>query len=337
MGAHMRAECRGGPATPRGSSPRSASLRPPNPDLEVELAGIRLKNPVLLASGCFGFGPELQAVDRLDDLGGLVLKTVTPEPRPGYPPAQRTVETPSGMVNAIGIENPGLEVFIKEKLPEARGLGATIFVSIAGYSTDDFARMAARLDAEPGIAALELNVSSPNLPGGGMVFGTDASLCAEVVRKVKQATRLPLIPKLTPNVTDIASIARACEGAGADAISLVNTFSAMCIDIETRRPILAANFGGLSGPAIRPAAVLRVFQVARAVKIPVIGVGGIWDWRDALEFIIAGATAVQVGTALFYDPRRGHKIVAGMRRFLRQKGIVSVSDLIGSVALNPAA
>jgi dihydroorotate dehydrogenase (NAD+) catalytic subunit len=310
-------------------------LRPPNPDPEVELAGVTLKNPVLLASGCFGFGPELAALDRLHELGGLVLKTITPEPRSGYPPAQRTVETPSGMVNAIGVENPGLEAFIKEKLPGVRELGATIIVSIAGYSTDDFARMAARLDAEPGIAALELNVSSPNLPGGGMIFGTDASLCAKVMREVKRATRLPIIPKLTPNVTDIASIARACEEAGADAISLINTFSAMCIDIETRRPILAANFGGLSGPAIRPAAVLRVFQVARAVRIPVIGVGGIWDWRDALEFIIAGATAVQVGTALFYDPRRGHEIVAGIRRFMRERGIASIKALVGSVALNP--
>jgi dihydroorotate dehydrogenase (NAD+) catalytic subunit len=304
------------------------------PSLEVELAGIKLKNPVLLASGCFGFGPELQALDRLHELGGLVLKTITPEPRSGYPPGQRTVETPSGMINAIGIENPGLEAFIREKLPQARELGTTVIVSVAGYSSDDFERMAGRLDREPGIAALELNVSSPNLPGGGMAFGTDASLCAEVVRRVKRATRLPVIPKLTPNVTDIAAIARACEEAGADAISLINTFSAMCIDIEARRPILAANFGGLSGPAIRPAALLRVFQVARAVKIPVIGLGGIWDWRDAIEFIIAGATAVQVGTALFYDPRRGRKIVAGMRRFLRQHGVPSIQALVGSVVLN---
>ena len=287
----------------------------------------------MLASGILGYGPEFESVADVRAFGAIVLKTITLNPRKGSPPP-RTAETPSGMINSIGLENPGLDAFLAEKLPAAVALGVPVIVSTAGLSVEEFAEIARRLDGREGIAALELNISSPNMPGGGMLFGQDAAVSAEVVRKVKEAARLPVIPKLTPNVTDIAAVAVACEQAGADAISLVNTFSAMCIDVETRKPLLGANTGGLSGPAIRPAAVLRVFQVARAVKVPVIGMGGVWDWRDAAEFIIAGATAVQIGTALYYDPNRGSKILRGLRRFLRQQGLGSVTELVGSVRLH---
>ena len=304
------------------------------PDLTVEIGPLRLRNPVMLASGIVGYGVEYGSLAGVDRLGALVLKTITMAPKQGNPPP-RGIETPAGMLNSIGLENPGIEAFMREKLPDALRLGVPIIVSIAGLSVAEFAQMAERLDRGKGIAAIELNISSPNLPGGGMLFGQDAGVTAEVVAAARSATRLPVIAKLTPNVTDIAAIASACEQAGADAISLVNTFSGMCIDVSTRRPMLGANFGGLSGPAIRPAAVLRVFQVARAVKIPVIGMGGIWDWRDAVEFIIAGATAVQIGTALFYDPSRGLKVLRGLRRFLKEQGLSSIRELVGTVRLNP--
>ena len=303
------------------------------PDLRVDIGPLRLKNPVMLASGIVGYGVEYGALAGVDRIGALVLKTITLAPKQGNPPP-RGIETPAGMLNSIGLENPGIEAFIQEKLPQAVQLGVPIIVSIAGLSVAEFAQMAARLDREDGIAAIELNISSPNLPGGGMLFGQDAGMSAEVVAAAKSATRLPVIAKLTPNVTDITAIAAACEQAGADAISLVNTLSGMCIDINTRRPMLGANFGGLSGPAIRPAAVLRVFQVAQAVKVPVIGMGGIWDWRDAAEFIIAGATAVQIGTALFYDPSRGLKVLRGLKRFLKEQGLPSIRELVGAVRLN---
>lgn len=304
-------------------------------DMSVQIGPIALKNPVMLASGIVGYGAEFASVADIRSLGAIVLKTITLEPRKGSPPP-RSAETPSGMINSIGLENPGVDAFIREKLPAAAALGVPVIASIAGLSAREFGQIAARLDGHEGVAALELNISSPNLPGGGMLFGQDPAASAEVVGQVKAATRLPVIAKLTPNVTDITRVAVACEQAGADAISLINTFSAMCIDVETRRPMLGANFGGLSGPAIRPAAVLRVFQVARAVKVPVIGMGGIWDWRDAAEFMIAGATAVQVGTALYYDPNRGVKIVRGLRRFLIKQGLASVRQLIGSVRLHEA-
>jgi len=304
------------------------------PDLRVDIGPLRLKNPVMLASGIVGYGIEYGALAGVDRMGALVLKTITLAPKQGNPPP-RGIETPAGMLNSIGLENPGIEAFIQEKLPQAVQLGVPIIVSIAGLSVAEFAQMAARLDREDGIAAIELNISSPNLPGGGMLFGQDAGMSGEVVAAAKSATRLPVIAKLTPNVTDITAIAVACEQAGADAISLVNTLSGMCIDINTRRPMLGANFGGLSGPAIRPAAVLRIFQVAQNVKVPVIGMGGIWDWRDAAEFIIAGATAVQIGTALFYDPGRGLKVLRGLKRFLKEQGLSTIRELVGTVRLNP--
>jgi len=311
--------------------------QPKTPRLNVTLAGLRLRTPLIAASGIWGYGEEHVGSPQIDHLGAFVLKTTTLHPRAGNPPGARTVETPAGLVNSIGLENPGLEAFLAEKLPRARELGLPLIASIAGATVDEFAEMAARLDQADGIAALELNISCPNVEKHGMAFGADAESAAAVVAACRARWRNnPLIAKLTPNVTDIAEIAVACEAAGADAIALVNTFTAMCIDIRTRRPRLGANFGGLSGPAIRPAAVLRVYRVAQGVKVPVIGMGGVWDAEDALEFIVAGATAVGLGTCLLAAPEKPGEIVRGVREFLRRERIASVRELIGSVKLNSA-
>ncbi len=302
------------------------------PDLSVQIGSLTLKNPVMVASGIFGYGDEFRGLADYGELGALVLKTVTREPRPGNPPASRTVETPAGMVNAIGLENVGVEALVEEKLPLALSYGTAVIASIAGDTPEDFAACAEILDDTP-VSAIEINISCPNVRKGGMAFGVDAWASAQVVRAVRPATRKPLIAKLTPNVTDICAIARACAAAGADAVSLVNTFSAMVVDVETRRPVLAANTGGLSGPAIRPAAVLRTFQVARAVSAPVIGMGGIWNASDALEFIIAGASAVAVGTVLFADPAAGNRVLAGIREYLVRHRLDSLQELVGSITL----
>lgn len=304
------------------------------PDLRVQLGSLELKNPVIVASGVFGYGQEFAELADYSQLGALVLKTITLRARRGNPPAHRTIETPGGMVNSIGLENVGLEAFLAEKLPAARRWDTHIIASIGGETIEEFVEVARGLDGAQGLSAVELNISCPNVKRGGMAFGVDAAVATDLVRAVREATRLPLIAKLTPNVTDIAQIAAACEAAGADAVSLINTFSAMVIDVHTRRPVLSANFGGLSGPAVRPAAVCRVYHAARAVRIPVIGMGGIWHADDALEFILAGAAAVAVGTALFNDPKRGNLIVEGMREFLRLEGIPSIRSLIGAVRLN---
>ena len=305
------------------------------PNIAVTIGGLRMQTPVMIASGIYGYGEELKDLAGLEGVGAFVLKTVTPKPRLGNPPHARIVETPAGIINSIGLENPGVDAFIAEKMPIARRLGVPLVASIAGETDEEFAELARRLDSVEGISALELNISCPNVARGGMLFGCDPDLAAGAVAAVRGATRLTLIAKLTPNVTDIAQVARACEDAGADAVSLVNTFSAMVIDVPTRRPLLGANFGGLSGPAIRPAAVLRVYQVAQAVTVPVIGMGGIWEERDALEFIIAGASAVAVGTALYSDPSRPRAIAAGIREFLAKEGLAGIADLVGTVRLNP--
>lgn len=306
------------------------------PKIAVTIAGLRMQTPVMIASGIYGFGEELKDLAGLEGVGAFVLKTVTPKPRLGNPPHARIIETPAGIVNSIGLENPGIDAFIVEKMAVARRLGVPLVASIAGETDQEFADLARRLDGVEGIAALELNISCPNVTRGGMLFGCDPGLAAGAVAAARAATRLTLIAKLTPNVTDIAQVARACEQAGADAVSLVNTFSAMVLDVKTRRPLLGGNSGGLSGPAIRPAAVLRAYQVAQAVRVPVIGMGGIWEARDALEFIIAGASAVAVGTALYSDPSRPKAIVAGIREFLATEGIADIADLVGTVRLNPA-
>jgi len=302
------------------------------PDLRVNIGGLTLRNPVMLASGAFGYGDEFAGLADYGELGALVLKTITLEPRAGNPPASRTAETPAGMVNSIGLENVGLEAFVREKLPMALSYGTAVIASIAGDTPEEFAACARRLDRCE-VAAVEINISCPNVQQGGMAFGVDAEASAEVVRAVRSATRRPIIAKLTPNVTDICSIAKACEAAGADAVALTNTFSAMVINVETRQPVLAANTGGLSGPAIRPAAVLRVFQAARAVSVPVVGMGGVWNASDALEFILAGATAVAIGTALYADPAVGNRVLAGIRDYLVRHRLAGIRELIGAVEL----
>jgi dihydroorotate dehydrogenase (NAD+) catalytic subunit len=302
------------------------------PDLTTRIGAMTMKNPVMIASGVFGYGDEFLGLAPYGELGALVLKTVTLEPRRGNPPACRTAETPAGMVNAIGLENVGIEAFVRDKLPAALTYGTNLIASIAGETAEDFAACARTLETAP-VAALELNISCPNVKSGGMAFGIDPEASAAVVAAVKAASGKPIIAKLTPNVTDIVTVARACEAAGADAISLTNTFAAMVIDVERQCPLLAANTGGLSGPAIRPAAVYRVFYVARAVQVPVVGLGGIWNASDALEFILAGASAVAVGTALYADPEAAHRVVTGIADYLVRHGVPRVSDLVGRVRL----
>jgi dihydroorotate dehydrogenase (NAD+) catalytic subunit len=299
------------------------------PDLTLRIGAMTMNNPVMVASGIFGYGDEFMGLADYGELGALVLKTVTREPRAGNPPAARTAETPAGMVNAIGLENVGIEALLREKLPVALTYGTNIVASIAGDTPEDFAQCARLLDSSAA-AAIEINISCPNVKKGGMAFGVDAEASSEVVSAVRAATSKPIIAKLTPNVTDIAPIAKACERAGADAISLVNTFAAMVIDIERQRPLLAAGMGGLSGPAIRPAAVYRVWQVAKAVRIPVIGMGGIWNANDALEFILAGATAVMLGTVLYADPAAGNRVLAGIQEYCIAHSVAAISDLVGA-------
>jgi dihydroorotate dehydrogenase (NAD+) catalytic subunit len=299
------------------------------PDLTTKIAGLTMKNPVVVASGIFGYGDEFKGLADYGALGALTLKTITREPRAGNPPACRTAETPAGMVNAIGLENVGLDAFLRDKLPLALEYGTNIIASIAGDTPDDFAHCARALDASA-VAAIEINISCPNVKHGGMAFGVDPVASAEVASAVRAATTKTIIAKLTPNVTDIGAIALACEKAGADALSLTNTFSAMVIDVERRCPLLAAGTGGLSGPAIRPAALYRVHQVARAVKLPIIGMGGIWNANDALEFLLAGASAVAIGTVLYADPDAGARIVAGLSEYLVRHDTPRVADLVGA-------
>jgi dihydroorotate dehydrogenase (NAD+) catalytic subunit len=299
-------------------------------DLSVEIGSLRLGNPLMAASGCFGYGVEYADAVDLASIGAVVSKGLFIKERSGHPP-ERIVETPSGMLNAIGLQGIGVHRYIKEKLPELRRLNATNVVNICGSTLDEYVELARILSDAEGVHALEVNISCPNIKEGGITFGCSLHGTFDVVTAVKKATRLPVIPKLTPNVTDVASIAKAAEDAGADAVSLVNTFLAMAIDIETRRPKLSNIVGGLSGPAIRPIAVRMVYECRRAVKIPIIGMGGIATAADALEFIIAGATAVQVGTANFVDPFIWSKLLDGMRAYMQRHGIARVADLIGTI------
>lgn len=299
-------------------------------DLSVQIGSLKLANPIIAASGCFGYGVEYGDVVDLSLLGGVAVKGLFLAERQGHPP-ERIVETPAGMLNAIGLQGIGVHRFVKEKLPELRQRRATVIVNICGSTLDEYVELARILSDAEGVAALELNISCPNIKEGGITFGCSLNGTFDVVSAVKKVTRLPVIPKLTPNVTDVASFARASEEAGADAVSLVNTFLAMAIDIDTRRPILSNIVGGLSGPAIRPIAVRMVYECRRAVKIPVIGMGGIASARDALEFMIAGATAVQVGTANFVDPFIWTKLLDGIREYLERHGIPRVSDLTGTI------
>ena len=300
------------------------------PDLSVQLGPLGLKNPVLTASGTFGYGREFASLMDPNLLGGIVVKGISLKPMAGNPPP-RIVETPCGMLNAIGLANVGLESFLSEKLPWLRKLDTRVIVNIYGHTLDEYGAVAAGLKGVSGIAALEVNISCPNVEQGGMAFGTDPAVAARVTERVLNETDKPVIVKLSPNVTDIRAIARAVEHAGAHALSLINTLTGMTIDIEKRTSKLANGSGGLSGPAIRPVALHMVHQVVKTVNIPVIGMGGILEARDALEFLIAGAQAVQVGTANFANPRVSLDILEGIENFLKDRGIQSVKDIIGSL------
>ncbi|MBA2303417.1 MAG: dihydroorotate dehydrogenase [Acidobacteria bacterium] len=299
-------------------------------DLSVAIGSLRIPNPLIAASGCFGYGVEYADSVDLSSLGGVAVKGLFLAPREGHVPP-RIVETPSGMLNAIGLQGIGVHRFIDEKLPELRERKATVFVNICGTTIDEYVELARILSDADGVHAIELNISCPNIKEGGITFGCSLPGTHNVVSAVRRATRLPVIPKLTPNVTDVASFARAAEEAGADAISLVNTFLAMAIDVETRRPKLTNIVGGLSGPAIRPIAVRMVYECRQAVKLPIIGMGGIATAEDVLEFMIAGATAVQVGTASFVDPFIWTKLLDGIRAYMRRHRIETLSDLTGTL------
>lgn len=301
------------------------------PDLSVVLNRLRLTNPILVASGTFGYGREMRAYTDFRRLGGIVPKTVTLQPRLGNPPP-RTVETPCGLLNSIGLDNDGLEAFIAKHLPPLLQLGTAVIVNIAGKSTSEFVGMAARLNEIPQIAALELNISCPNV-SGGIDFGTDPQKTAEVVGEVRAACGFPIIAKLTPNVSpaDIVRIAQAAAAAGADALSLVNTLQGLAVDWRRRKPALGNGIGGLSGPAIKPVALRIVWQVARAVDVPIIGIGGIQSLDDVLEFLVCGATAVQVGTANFYRPTLAAQLAEQLDEALAGLGCQSVKEIVGTI------
>ena len=300
--------------------------------MAVSIGGLRLKNPVMTASGTFGYGDEYAPYVDLNCLGAVVVKGLSLEPRAGNPPP-RIMETPCGMLNAVGLQNIGVKAFIREKLPFLRDHDVAVVANIFGESVEEYAAVAELLGRAEGVHALEVNISCPNVKRGGVAFGTDPDMAAEVTRAVKAATGLPVIVKLTPNVTDIAGIAAAVEAAGADAVSLINTLTGMSVDIERRVPHLRNVTGGLSGPAIRPVALRMVWQVARRVSIPVIGLGGIMTARDALEFLIAGARAVQVGTAHFVQPCACEEVLSGIEAYLERHGIEDVNDVIGSLKI----
>jgi dihydroorotate dehydrogenase (NAD+) catalytic subunit len=299
--------------------------------LEVDLGPLHLQNPVLTASGTCGYGEELQAWMDLRTLGGIVTKTVTRRPRAGNP-SPRTCETASGMLNAIGLQNVGAERFIAEKLPWLHSLGAPLIVNIAGETVEDFADLATLFDKKDGVNALELNVSCPNV-AHGLDFATDPRQTRAVLEAVRQATSLPVIAKLSPNVTDIRPIALAAQEGGADALSMTNTFIGMAIDIERRRPVISNLTGGLSGPAIKPLSLLAVYRCAQTVQIPIIGIGGIYTADDAIEYLLAGASAVQVGTATFVQPDAAVQVLRGIEAYMQRQGIKSVREIIGALRI----
>ncbi len=301
----------------------------PELDLRVQLGRLALKNPVLVASGTFGYAKEMAGVIPLQDLGGILPKTITQSPRPGNAP-WRTVETSSGLLNAIGLDNDGIDYFLANHWPYLKSTGGKIIVSIAGKSLDDFVSLAQRLKEAEGLEAVELNVSCPNV-SGGVDFGTDAKLCYEVVSRVREVLDCAIITKLTPNVTRIVDIARAAKEAGTDAVTCINTVLGMAIDWRKRKPMLANVVGGLSGPAIKPIALRCVYQVASQVGVPVIGVGGIANLDDMMEFLVAGASAVQIGTANYYDPMVSLKLIQGLPEALHSMGASSVREIVGTL------
>ena len=305
-------------------------MHPDNPQMGVEIAGLHLKNPVMTASGTFGYGGEFRDLVDLERLGAIIVKGLSRQPAAGNPPP-RIVETPCGMLNAIGLENIGIEAFRRTRLRFLRQFDTPVIVNLYGQQAEDYEALATIAEDEPAIAAVEVNISCPNVKAGGIAFGVIPETAAELTGRIRQCTAKPLIVKLSPNVTDIVPIAQAVAAAGADALSLINTITGMVVDIDTRRPKLANITGGLSGPAIRPVAVRMVWQAARAVTIPVIGIGGIMNHRDALEFLIAGASAVQVGTANFVNPAATMAIIDGLEAYLKTHKIADINELIGSL------
>lgn len=301
-------------------------------DLSVKLAGLNLKNPVMTASGTFGYGVEFSDFVNLEDIGGVIVKGTTLVPRQGndYP---RMVETASGMMNCVGLQNKGVDYFCEHIYPEIKDIRTNMIVNVSGSSPEDYAECAARINELENIPAIELNISCPNVKDGGMAFGVTCEGASSVVRAVRKAYDKTLIVKLSPNVTDITEIARAVEAEGADSVSLINTLMGMSIDIERRRPRLSIGTGGLSGPAVKPVAVRMVWQVARSVKIPVVGLGGIMTADDAIEFLLAGASAIEIGTANFVDPAVTVKVARGINDYLDTHGFKSVSEIVGAVEM----
>jgi dihydroorotate dehydrogenase (NAD+) catalytic subunit len=300
------------------------------PDLTTNIDGIQLRNPVMTASGTFGYAREFETYVNLNRLGGIIVKGLSLLPSMGNRPP-RIIETACGMLNAIGLENVGIETFIKEKLPFLKRLTTPVFVNIYGRSIDEYAALAERVEAVDGIAGIEVNISCPNVKAGGVAFGVDPDAAGQVVSEVRRKTTKTLIIKLSPNVTDVTAIAKRVIGEGADALSLINTITGMAIDVDKRRPILANITGGLSGPAIKPVALRMVWQVCQTVEVPVIGIGGITTARDALEFLIAGASAIQVGTANFINPAATMDIISGIEDYLKEHNLDRLTDLIGSL------
>lgn len=298
--------------------------------LAVEVAGLKLANPLIAASGTFGYGVEHAGILDLRRLGGLVTKGLYMKPREGAD-TPRIVETPSGLLNAIGLQGIGVHAFVEDVLPRLVDCGTVVIVNVCGDTVDEYAEVSRVLDGTPGVAALEINISCPNVKKGGMAFGGDPRMTHEVVSAVRVATRLPVIPKLSPNVADIALFATVCEDAGADALSCVNTVLGLAVDVERRRPRLAFGTGGLSGPAIRPIAVRMAWQASRAVRIPVLGIGGIMSAEDALEFLIVGCRAVQIGTANFVDPGVYQRIVDGLNAYLDRHHLACIDDVVGTL------
>ena len=302
-------------------------------NVAVNLFGETFRSPLTTASGTFGFGQEYAPFVDFKNLGALTVKGITPEPRVGNP-GQRLIETPAGLINSVGLMNPGIEAFIAEEMPRLRQMQVPIFVNINGKTVEEYGEMSARLDSVAGITALEVNISCPNVKEGGMAFGTKIETATAAVRSARRATKLPVIVKLSPNVTDIAEMAKAVENEGADAISLINTLLAMDIDLRTRKPILANTFGGLSGPAVRPIALRMVYQVFAAVQVPIVGMGGIMDWQDALKFMMAGASMVALGTANFVQPDVVNLVAEGLKIWCEQNAIANLSDIVGAAHKN---
>lgn len=297
--------------------------------LSVTIAGVTLKNPVITASGCFGFGREYEALYPMSRLGGISLKGLTLEPRLGNPPP-RVAETPAGMLNSVGLQNPGVDYFLEKELPEIVNQGTVLIANMAGSDIESYCGLAEKL-SDSAVDMMELNISCPNVKEGGMAFGTSCESAAEVVREVRKRCNKPLIVKLSPNVTDIAAIAEAVEAEGADAVSLINTILGMRIDIRSRTPILRQNVGGLSGPAVFPVALRMVWQVANRVKIPVIGMGGIARWQDAVEMMLAGASAIQMGAAIFRNPMAPIEVIEGLENWMVSEGVKDINEIVGGV------